>query len=120
MAYDTVAQTAPAGATVSPAEVMIHKANTAGSTDLYTVPAGKVFKGYIVSQEAGAARCRIKDSGSSTYVTFNFGYSSTGSRVHWPMFLNAGDVISSDGSVYNWMLMGIETTVNTVSWDTSS
>jgi hypothetical protein len=118
MAYDTIAQAAPAGAITSPAEVMIHRTAVA-STDLYTVPDGKVFKGYLVYQEAGAARCRIKDNGSSTYVTFNFGYSSTGSDTRWPIFLNAGDVISGDGSLANWMLMGIETTVNTVSWDTS-
>ena len=118
MAYDTIAQAAGPSTTISPAEVMIHKQGVT-STDVYTVPAGKVFKGYLVYQEAGAARCRIKDNGSETYVTFNFGYSSTGSDTRWPIFLNAGDIISGDGSLANWMLMGIETTVNTVSWDTS-
>lgn len=129
MAYDTIAQTAP-NTTASPNEVAIWI--YMGSDDReYEVPAGKIFKGWLMSHDTSTspaytytpgttsttANSQMGHNGASIGGTFY--HTSTGFESKWPLNLNAGDKIKRRSS-HPWTLMGLETTVNTVSWDTSS
>ncbi len=129
MAYDTVAQAAPS-TTTSPAEVAIW-INMSSDTIEYEVPAGKIFKGWLIGHSTstspdytytpGATSTAAHSIMGNNGALFNGGFhhTSTGFEGKWPMMMNAGDKIKRRSS-HNWTLMGLETTVNTVSWDTSS
>ena len=131
MAYDTVAQGHDSVGTVtSPAEVAIWMYFATDSEE-YTVPNGKIFKGWIISRNETsncdftytpgstslAANSKMGDRGSAHSGTMY--HSSTGMDNRWPVHMNAGDKVKRRSS-HTWFLMGLETTVNTVSWDTSS
>jgi len=130
MAYDIVAQAAGPTSTVSPAEVAIW-INMSSDSIEYTVPTGKVFKGWIhchnsstsigytytPSSTSTTAHSIMGNNGSA--YDGEFGHTSTGFENKWPIMMNAGDKIKRRSS-HPWTLMGLETTVNTVSWDTSS
>lgn len=127
MAYDTVAQAGPE-TTTSPNEVAIFMRMGTGHT--YTVPTGKIFKGHIHSASASsnvyfyytpsAATLVLnpKQGDDGAYLQDYFYHTSTGFENKWPVYLNAGDILRADSSE-DWFLIGLETTVNTVSWDTS-
>jgi hypothetical protein len=129
MAYDTVAQ-AGVVTTTSPNEVAIW-INMSSDSIEYTVPAGKIFKGWILSYTTGgnsdytytpsAASIALHSTMGNNGALFNgaFYHTSTGFENKYPMMMNAGDKIKRRSS-HAWTLMGLETTVNTVSWDTSS
>ena len=130
MAYDTVAQQAPAGATTSPAEVAIWVYMVDNNVE-YEVPTGKMFRGWIMARD-GSSNCdytytpgsvattAFAKQGSNGSALSGTMYSrSTGDNGQWPINMNAGDKLKRRSS-HTWYLMGIETTINTVSWDTSS
>lgn len=129
MAYDIVAQ-ASAGQITSPAEVAIWVYMIADDVE-YEVPAGKMFRGWIMARD-GSSNCEYTYTPSSvslgafSKMGYNGGalngtmYSrSTGDNGQWPINMNAGDKVKRNSS-HTWYLMGIETAINTVSWDTSS
>ena len=130
MAYDTIAQAAGPTSTVSPAEVAIW-INMSSNTIEYEVPAGKIFKGWLIAHDTSTSPDYTYTPGSTSVgansqmgnagAVFNgtFRHTSTGFESKWPLNLNAGDKIKRRSS-HPWTLMGLETTVNTVSWDTSS
>ena len=131
MAYDTVAQAGPTEAVTSPAEVAIWIYMSSDSIE-YTVPAGKIFKGWIQAHNASTAPTFTYTPGSISRAAHSimgnnggaitgstFYHTSTGFEGKWPIYMNAGDKLKRSSS-HNWMIIGIETTVNTVSWDTSS
>ena len=129
MAYDTVAQGHDSSTITSPAEVAIW-INMVSDNIEYTVPTGKIFKGWMHCQNASTsptytytpsstsvgANSQMGSNGSVLDGTFY--HTSTGFENRWPIMMNAGDKIKRRSS-HNWTLMGLETTVNTVSWDTS-
>jgi hypothetical protein len=130
MAYDTIAQAGPAAGATSPNEVAIWMNFGADSIE-YQVPAGKIFKGWLVAHDSSTSptytytpgptsttgHSQMGNNGSVLDGTFY--HTSTGFESKWPMMMNAGDKIRRRSS-HSWTLMGLETTVNTVSWDTSS
>ena len=116
MAYDIVAQQST-GVT-SPAEVAIWKKGTDNAT-LYTVPTGKMFRGWIIARDASSGENYKYTPSGGTALDGSFFHTSTGFEGRWPINMNAGDQIACRSSHY-WTLMGIETAINTVSWDTSS
>jgi len=131
MAYDIVAQAAPSTVT-SPAEVAIWiRMNS--DTIIYTVPTGKVFKGWIMNVNSSsdveytytpsaatlALNSQMGGTGAGNELLGTFYHTSTGFENKHPIMMNAGDQLKRRGS-QAWTLMGLETTVNTVSWDTSS
>ena len=129
MAYDTIAQAGPA-TTASPNEVAIWIYMSSDSIE-YEVPAGKIFKGWIHCHNASTSIGYSYTPGSTSTGAFTnmgnegallngeFGHTSTGFENRWPINMNAGDKLKRRSS-HPWTLMGLETTVNTVSWDTSS
>jgi hypothetical protein len=131
MAYDTVAQGHDSsGTTTSPNEVAIWMYFTSDTIE-YTVPTGKIFKGWLLPYNTttspdytftpSAASIALHSTMGNNGAVFNgtFYHTSTGHDAKWPMMMNAGDKIKRRSS-HTWTLMGLETTVNTVSWDTSS
>ena len=128
MAYDIVAQ--EAGAPTSPNEVAI-LIYMASDSIIYTVPAGKTFKGWIIGHSASTSPTYVYTPGATSVAahsimgnnggefTGTLHHTSTGMENKWPMMMNAGDKLKRASS-HNWVLMGLETAVNTVSWDTSS
>ena len=130
MAYDIIAQETAAVAATSPAEIAIFQRMDTDA-DAYTVPVGRIFKGFTFCHNTGtswdytfypgttsvAANSRAGDGGAVLDGTFH--HTSTGFENKYPLYMNAGDKIKRRSS-HSWYLMGIETTVNTVSWDTSS
>ena len=129
MAYDIVAQSS-GGTITSPAEVAILMYMATDSEE-YEVPTGKMFRGWIMARDgssncdytytpgtiAKAANAKMGDRGSAHSGTM---YArSTGDNGQWPINMNAGDKIKRRSS-HPWTLMGLETAINTVSWDTSS
>jgi hypothetical protein len=129
MAYDTIAQAAPA-TTTSPNEVAI-LIYMGADTTIYTVPEGKIFKGWIIGHSGSTSPTYTYTPGSVSTtahsimgnaggeITGTLHHTSTGFENKWPMMMNALDTLKRASS-HNWTLMGLETTVNTVSWDTSS
>ena len=130
MAYDIIAQESSGSTTTSPAEVAIFM-RLSDSADQYTVPTGKIFKGFSFCHNTGTSweytftpgtistttNSQAGDGGAALSGTFY--HTSTGFENKYPIYMNAGDKIERRGS-HSWYLMGLETTVNTVSWDTSS
>jgi hypothetical protein len=131
MAYDTVAQGHDSAATItSPAEVAIWINMSTDSIE-YTVPNGKMFRGWLLPHSTSTSPDYTYTPGTtSTTANSQMGnngalfsgtmyHTSTGHDAKWPINMNAGDKIKRRSS-HPWTLMGLETTVNTVSWDTSS
>ncbi len=132
MAYDTVAQGHDSvGAATSPAEVAIWiRMNS--DTIIYTVPTGKIFKGWLFAHDTStspaytytpsaatlALNAQMGGTGAGNELLGTFYHTSTGFENKWPIMMNAGDKLMRRSS-QSWTLMGLETAVNTVSWDTS-
>ena len=130
MAYDIVAQESSGSTVTSPAEVAIWVKMVDDSV-IYTVPTGKMFRGWVVARD-GSSNCdytytpgsvatgafaKMGNNGAALNSTF---YSrSTGDMGQWPINMNAGDALKRRSS-HDRTLMGIETAINTVSWDTGS
>jgi hypothetical protein len=98
----------------------------------YTVPTGKIFKGWILARDSSSncdytitygaiSKANFLPYGAAggTALGGTMYHTSTGFEGKWPIYLNAGDKIERRSS-HPWYLMGLETAVNTVSWDTSS
>lgn len=74
--------------------------NTANST-VYTVPANRYFEGFVLGE--GSTTMRMEINGSTMVMKFN----STNPQP-MPLFLKAGDVLTTIGSDYQWTLTGVE------------
>tara|TARA_Y100000758_G_C15828209_1_gene340927 strand:- start:102 stop:503 length:402 start_codon:yes stop_codon:yes gene_type:complete len=133
MAYDIIAQeSATTATTTSPEEIAIWMYMADNSYPGYTVPTGKIFKGWMLARDTSsscdytityaaiskAAKLPYGNEGGTTLAGTMY-HVSTGFEGKWPIYLNAGDNIQRRSS-HPWYLMGLETIVNTVSWDTSS
>ena len=130
MAYDIVAQESSGSTVTSPAEVALW-VHMADDSVMYSVPTGKMFRGWIVARDA-SSNCDYtytpgsvstgafaKMGNNSSAYNGTMYHTSTGFDGRWPINMNALDSIKRRSS-HNWVLMGIETAINTVSWDTGS
>ena len=133
MAYDTVAQghdSTASSTDSSPAELAIW-VYMADDNVIYTVPTGKMFRGWILARD-GSSNCSytytpgavgklgfLKQGSNGNALSGTMYSRSTGDNGQWPIMMNAGDKLQRRSSE-TWYLMGIETAINTVSWDTSS
>lgn len=70
------------------------------STIMYTVATGKTFVGFAISVSGQMGLCV---NGNAMQMTYPAAWITP-----IPLTLVAGSVVTSQGSYYNWMLIGVE------------
>lgn len=77
---------------------------SAQNTTYYTVPAGAVFEGQLMPAAGRYMQIRINGVGLS-----RLDRGADNKQFYFPITLEAGDVVATDGSYAEWSILGTET-----------
>ena len=98
MALLSVIRATAVSGTLAPKQISVSALS--GGAAFYTVPTGRTFVGFAISI---AGQMGLIVNGSTLQMTWSSSW-----NVPIPLTLVAGSVVSSQGSYYQWNLIGVE------------